>query len=210
MELTTILFYVFALILVIASFKVVSSSNPVQSALFLVLAFFNAAAIWMLLQAEFLAIMLVLVYVGAVMVLFLFVVMMIDTKLNELRSGFRRFLPLGSLLGVIMIVEAGFVLMQGYGRTRKSIEVVSSTEISNAKVLGIALYSEYIYAFEVAGLLLLLAIVAAIALTIRTRKDHKKTEPSNQVRVKATERVHLVSMSAKAWQTSGSDVKVVE
>lgn len=210
MEFTTFLFYAFALVLVVAAFKVVTSRNPVQSALFLVLAFFNAAAIWMLLQAEFLAIMLVLVYVGAVMVLFLFVVMMIDINLDELRRGFGKFVPLASVVGAIMIVEAALVLMRGYGATREPIKAVSAPEVVNTKALGIALYTDYIYAFEVAGLVLLLAIVAAIALTIRTRKDHKQTDPSKQVRVKASDRVRLVSMPAEARQTSGGDAPAAE
>ncbi|GAB3625491.1 NADH:ubiquinone oxidoreductase subunit J [Pandoraea terrae] len=204
MEFTTLLFYAFALVLVIAAFKVVTSRNPIQSALYLVLAFFNAAAIWMLLQAEFLAIMLVLVYVGAVMVLFLFVVMMIDINLDELRRGFGKFVPLASLVGAIMIVEAALVLMRGYGATRSPIKPVSAPEIANTKALGISLYTDYIYAFEVAGLILLVALVAAIALTMRSRKDHKQTDPSKQVRVQARDRVRLVSMPAEARQTAGT------
>ncbi|MGC7403769.1 NADH-quinone oxidoreductase subunit J [Pandoraea pneumonica] len=211
MEFTTLLFYVFALILVVSGLKVVTSRNPVQSALFLVLAFFNAAAIWMLLEAEFLAIMLVLVYVGAVMVLFLFVVMMIDINLDELRRGFGKFIPLASTVGAIMIVEAALVLMRGYGATRAPVKAVSAPDVPNTKALGIALYTDYIFAFEVAGLILLVAVVAAIALTMRTRKDHKQTDPSKQVRVKKHDRVRLVSMPAEARQQStGADTPAAE
>ncbi|MDR3396828.1 MAG: NADH-quinone oxidoreductase subunit J [Pandoraea sp.] len=211
MEFTTFLFYVFALILVVSGLKVVTSRNPVQSALFLVLAFFNAAAIWMLLEAEFLAIMLVLVYVGAVMVLFLFVVMMIDINLDELRRGFGKFIPLASTVGAIMIVEASLVLMRGYGATRTPVKAVSGPDVANTKALGIALYTDYIFAFEVAGLILLVAVVAAVALTMRSRKDHKQTDPSKQVRVKARDRVRLVSMPAEArQQSSGTDTPAAE
>ncbi|MBU6492569.1 MAG: NADH-quinone oxidoreductase subunit J [Burkholderiales bacterium] len=203
MEFTTFLFYVFALILVISALKVVTARNPVQSALFLVLSFFNAAAIWMLLQAEFLSIMLVVVYVGAVMVLFLFVVMMIDINIDALRRDFRRFVPMASLVGAIIIVESALVLMRGYGATHAPVHAAANPDVPNTQALGRLLYTNYIFAFEVAGLVLLVAIVAALALTMRSRKDHKQTEPSRQVKVRRQDRVRLVSMPAEARQGTG-------
>ncbi|AKJ68547.1 NADH:ubiquinone oxidoreductase subunit J [Pandoraea thiooxydans] len=203
MEFTTFLFYVFALILVISALKVVTARNPVQSALFLVLSFFNAAAIWMLLQAEFLSIMLVVVYVGAVMVLFLFVVMMIDINIDALRRDFRRFVPMASLVGAIIIVESALVLMRGYGATHAPVHAMANSDVPNTQALGRLLYTNYIFAFEVAGLVLLVAIVAALALTMRSRKDHKQTEPSRQVKVRRQDRVRLVSMPAEARQGTG-------
>ncbi|TAL55181.1 NADH-quinone oxidoreductase subunit J [Pandoraea sp.] len=203
MEFTTFLFYVFALILVISALKVVTARNPVQSALFLVLSFFNAAAIWMLLQAEFLSIMLVVVYVGAVMVLFLFVVMMIDINIDALRRDFRRFVPMASLVGAIIIVESALVLMRGYGATHAPVHAMANSDVPNTQALGRLLYTNYIFAFEVAGLVLLVAIVAALALTMRARKDHKQTDPSRQVKVRRQDRVRLVSMPAEARQATG-------
>lgn len=206
MEFTTFLFYVFALILVISALKVVTARNPVQSALFLVLSFFNAAAIWMLLQAEFLSIMLVLVYVGAVMVLFLFVVMMIDINLDALRRDFRRYIPVASIIGAIMIIEASLVLMRGYGATHAPVrEMAGAAGIPNTQALGRLIYTQYIYAFEVAGLVLLVAVVAAIALTMRQRKDHKQTDPSKQVRVRRGDRVRLVSMPSEPRVSAGDE-----
>src|SRR6185369_17200138 len=163
MTFTTILFYVFAAILVLASLRVITARNPVQAALFLVLAFFQAAGIWMLLKAEFLSIVLVLVYVGAVMVLFLFVVMMIDIDLDKLRAGFWNYLPLASIIGGVIVLEMASVLWRSFGVAGTQAPEASNT-IGQTKALGLAIYTEYIYAFEVAAVVLLVAIVAAVAL----------------------------------------------
>ena len=186
-------FWFFAVILVMAALCVILVRNPVHSALFLVLAFFTAAALWMLLRAEFLAIALVLVYVGAVMVLFLFVVMMLDINLERLREGFWQYLPLGALVGVLMAAEMAAVL---YGRW-SGLAVPPRTlaaDYSNTKELGRLIYTDYVYAFEIAAVVLLVAIIAAIALTLRRRKDVRGQDPAEQVRVRPRDRVRLVSM----------------
>jgi NADH-quinone oxidoreductase subunit J len=188
-------FLVFSVILVIAALCVIIVRNPVHSALFLVLAFFTAAALWILLRAEFLAIALVLVYVGAVMVLFLFVVMMLDINLERLRAGFWSYLPLGAAVGLVMVAEMILVL----GGRHFGLEALPSPAgpgpgYSNTKELGRLLYTEYAYPFELAAVVLLVAIVAAIALTLRRRKDTKYQDPARQVLAKRSERVRLVSM----------------
>jgi NADH-quinone oxidoreductase subunit J len=189
-------FWVFAVILVIAAVCVIVLRNPVHSALFLVLAFFTSAALWMLLRAEFLAVTLVLVYVGAVMVLFLFVVMMLDINLDRLREGFWSYLPLGATVGVLMVVE--MILVVG-ARTFgvQAAPAPQAPAYSNTKELGRLLYTDYVYPFELAAVLLLVAIVAAIALTLRKRKDTKYQDPAKQVAVRRSERVRLVSMPAE-------------
>jgi len=200
MEFTTVLFYIFALLLVASGLKVITSRNPVASALFLVLAFFNAAAIWMLLQAEFLAILLVLVYVGAVMVLFLFVVMMLDINIDVLSRDFRRFVPLASVVGAIIVIETALILWHGFGQTNKTLRsptTAAAGAMSNTHLIGKIIYTDYIFAFEVAGLILLVAIIAAIALTVREPKDTKKQNVSKQVRVRRQDRVRLVKMRAE-------------
>ncbi|MCG1043017.1 NADH-quinone oxidoreductase subunit J [Mycetohabitans sp. B8] len=205
MEFTTVLFYIFALLMTASGLKVITARNPVSSALFLVLAFFNAAAIWMLLEAEFLAILLVLVYVGAVMVLFLFVVMMLDIDLDVLRRDFRRFVPMATIVGVIIVIETALILWHGYGATVSPVHDAVQTmqtagaggALSNTRLIGRIIYSDYIFAFEVAGLVLLVAIVAAIALTIRDGKDVKRQRVSEQVRVRREDRVRLVRMAAE-------------
>ena len=188
-------FWVFAAILVIAAGCVITVRNPVHSALFLVLAFFTAAALWMLLRAEFLAIALVLVYVGAVMVLFLFVVMMLDINLERLREGFWSYLPLGATVGVLMVVEMVLVL----GGRYFGIEAPKDPGpgASNTKELGRVLYTDYAYPLELAAVLLLVAIVVAIALTLRKRKDTKYQDPARQVAVRRADRVRLVSMPSE-------------
>ena len=189
-------FYVFSAVLVAAGLGVILLRNPVHAALSLVLAFFTAAGIWMLLRAEFLAIVLVLVYVGAVMVLFLFVVMMLDINLDQLREGFWAFLVPGLIVGGIMIAEMVLVVSSRYfgpGRLPRPPEPAAG--YSNTKALGQVLYTDYVYAFEIAGVLLLVAIVAAIALTMRKRKDTKYVNPARQVLVRRGERVRLVSMT---------------
>jgi NADH-quinone oxidoreductase subunit J len=185
-------FYVFALILLVSALCVVTARNPVHAALFLVLAFFTASAIWLLLRAEFLAITLVLVYVGAVMVLFLFVVMMLDINLERLREGFWRNLPAALVVGGLMAFEMISVLAyRVYGMPRPNERPLS---FSNTKELGRLLYTDYVYAFEIAAVVLLVAIVAAIALTLRRRKDTRGQDPAQQVRVRREDRVRMVSM----------------
>jgi len=189
------IFYAFAAILLVAGVRVVTARNPVHAALFLVLAFFTSAGIWLLLRAEFLAIALVVVYVGAVMVLFLFVVMMLDINLERVREGFWRNLPLALVVGGVMVAEMIFVLANriwGAGGPRRL-----PADYSNTKELGRVLYTQYAYAFEIAAVILLVAIVAAIALTQRRRKDHRSQDPSAQTRVKRADRVTLVSMPSE-------------
>lgn len=203
MDAKTGLFYAFAAILLFAAFKVITARNPVHAALFLVLAFFQAAAIWILLKAEFLAITLVLVYVGAVMVLFLFVVMMLDINLDGVRQGFWKHFPLAGSVGALIALEMSYVLMGGFreppkmqgtssGATSAATQI--GIQVSNTKELGKVLYSEYIYPLEIAAVILLVAIIAAIALTMRERKDSKSQNPSEQVRVKRADRVTLVKI----------------
>ena len=196
MDAKTGLFYVFAALMLFAAFKVITARNPVHAALFLVLAFFQAAAIWILLKAEFLAITLVLVYVGAVMVLFLFVVMMLDINIDSMRQGFWKHFPLAGTVGAIIALEMSYVLMGGFREPPKVNGVAGQigAQVSNTKELGKVLYSEYIYPLEIAAVILLVAIIAAIALTLRERKDSKSQNPSEQVRVKAADRVKLVKM----------------
>jgi len=191
-----ILFYAFAAVLLVAGLAVITARNPVHAALFLVLAFFTSAAIWLLLRAEFLAIALVLVYVGAVMVLFLFVVMMLDINLERLREGFWKNLPLAVVVGGIMMAEMAAVLA---GRTFGVAPqpVPRPADYSNTRELGRLLYTEYAYAFELAAVVLLVAIIAAIALTLRGRKDRRGQDPAEQVRVRREDRVRLVSMPAE-------------
>ena len=190
----TWLFYAFAAVLLASGLLVITARNPVHGVLFLMLAFFTAAAIWLLLRAEFLAITLVVVYVGAVMVLFLFVVMMLDINLERVREGFWRNLPLALVVGGIMVIEMIAVLAERYyGAVPRELP----PGYSNTKALGRVLYTQYAYAFEIAAVLLLVAIIAAIALTLRKRKDSRYQDPSRQVKVRREERVELVSMKAE-------------
>ena len=216
MDVQSALFYTFSAVLLFAALRVITARNPVHAALFLVLAFFQASGIWMLLQAEFLAITLVLVYVGAVMVLFLFVVMMLDINLDTLRQGFWNHFPLAATVGAVIALELAAVLLGGF---RVSVPHQAATEVlvapapvaaasaadvghmvvaqvSNTKALGILLYTEYLYPVQVAALILLVALIAAIALTLRARKDSKFQNAGDQVRVKARDRVELVKMDA--------------
>ncbi len=189
-------FYAFGAVLVLSGLAVITARNPVHGVLFLVLAFFTAAAIWLLLRAEFLALALVVVYVGAVMVLFLFVVMMLDINQERLREGFWKNLPLAIVVGGIMVFEMIAVLLRGYfGFAEKAREIPAG--YSNTKELGRVLYTDYAYAFEIAAVILLVAIVAAIALTLRKRKDTRRQDPGAQVRARREERVRLVSMPAE-------------
>jgi NADH-quinone oxidoreductase subunit J len=194
MDPKTILFYLFATVTVLAALRVVTARNPVHSALFLVLAFFSAACIWMLLEAEFLAITLVLVYVGAVMVLFLFVVMMLDINLDEMRQGFWRNLPVAALVGVVIVLELSAVIIHAFSGVRDADAPIAPAGYSNTKALGALLYSDYVYPFEVAGVILLVAMIAAIALTLRKRKDSRTNNPTVAVRTRAKDRLRMVKM----------------
>ena len=193
-----VIFYFFAILLVFAASMVITVKNPVHAALFLVLAFFSSAAIWLLLEAEFLAIALVLVYVGAVMVLFLFVVMMLDVNLAELREGFTKYLPLGGLVALLMMVAMSWVVGSRYFKREVSPH---PADYSNTRELGKVLYTDYIYPFEIAAIILLVAIVAAIALTMREQRQILKTQkPELQVTVHRQDRIRLVKMAAEKKQ----------
>jgi NADH-quinone oxidoreductase subunit J len=194
--LETWMFYAFAAVLLAAALRVITARNPVHAVLYLVLAFFTAAALWLLLRAEFLAIALVLVYVGAVMVLFLFVVMMLDINLERLREGFWKNLPLAVLVGGVMAAEMVAVLAQRYLGAAAGTRAVPAGH-SNTRELGRVLYTQYVYAFEIAAVILLVAIIAAIALTLRRRKDSKNQDPARQVAVRREERVRMVSMPSE-------------
>ncbi len=194
MNFETVIFYIFAAILLLSAARVVTAKSPIHAALSLVLAFFTAAAIWLLLEAEFLAITLVLVYVGAVTVLFLFVVMTLDFNVEKMRQGFWRHLPAALVAGGIMAAEMVLVL-----RTRTDNVAPRNFDVhySNTKELGRLLYTDYVYPFELAAVLLLVAIIAAIALTLRRRKDTKYIDPADQVKVRREDRLRLVSMPAE-------------
>ncbi len=229
MDVQSVLFYGFSAVLLFAAFRVITARNPVHAALYLVLAFFQASGVWMLLQAEFLSIALVLVYVGAVMVLFLFVVMMLDINIDSIRQGFWNHFPLAATVGAVIALELAAVLLGGFRLTEPRVSAVATVvtpvavaapdsaasgavgaaaaqvadvghvvvaQVSNTKALGVLLYTEYLYPVQVAALILLVALVAAIALTLRGRKDTKTQDPSQQVRVKSRDRVSLVKMAA--------------
>jgi NADH-quinone oxidoreductase subunit J len=195
MPITTALFYVFSLVLLFAAFRVITARSTVHAALFLVLAFFNAACIWMLLRAEFLAISLVLVYVGAVMVLFLFVVMMLDVDTSTLREGFNKNIPVALLVGALIVLEMAAILIPGFDVRAAPAPDAAAAKLGNSKMLGIEIYTHYLYPLQVAALILLVAIIAAIALTLRRRKDSKNMDPSVQVRAKKADRVRIVKMA---------------
>ena len=194
-EFKDFVFYLLSFVLIASGLSVITSRNPVTAALSLVLAFFNAAGIWLLLQAEFLAIALVLVYVGAVMVLFLFVVMMLDINLDKLREGFWDYLPMAGFIGILMMVEMVMVFKTKQFNLSPLAETLPST--SNTELIGNTLYSDYVLPFELASVVLLIAIVSAIALTLRDRKDSKKTNPADQIAVKRNDRVRLVQMKSE-------------
>jgi len=195
MNFETILFYLFAAVTVFAALRVITARNPLHAVLFLVLAFVSSAGIWLLLEAEFLAITLVLVYVGAVMVLFLFVVMMLDINLEQLRKGFWQWLPVGAMLAALIVVQMVYVL--GDENTGAGMTAVKhAADYSNTKELGRLIYTDYVYPFELAAVLLLVAMVAAIALTFRRRRDTKTQDISKQVNVKRNDRVRIVSVPA--------------
>ena len=193
-----LVFYVLSAVLVGAAVMVITARNPVHAALFLVLAFFTSAGIWLLLEAEFLAIILVLVYVGAVMVLFLFVVMMLDINLAPLREGFIRYLPVGVAVAVIVVVELALVIgVSDFGLDSMPQPPAHPADYSNTKELGALLYTVYVYPFELAAAILLVAIVAAIALTMRRRAGVKTQDPSRQVAVRREDRIRIVRMPAE-------------
>jgi NADH-quinone oxidoreductase subunit J len=192
---TGLLFYAFAAVLVVAALGVITSRNPVHSALFLVLAFVQSAFLWLLIEAEFLAIVLVLVYVGAVMVLFLFVVMMLDINVEELRKGFTRYLPLGAAVALIVVLEIAHVIwFRSQGLPFLAAPQPLPAGVSNTKQLGAVLYTQHVYAFEIASVILLLAIVAAITLTMRKRPGHKVQDIVKQVSVRREDRVRIVKV----------------
>lgn len=198
MNVAAVVFYAFAAILIFAALRVISSSNPVHSALWLVLSFFSAAGIWLLLQAEFLAIALVLVYVGAVMVLFLFVVMMLDVNFAGMRERFRSYIPVGATVGILILAEMTLVLVGGYVNPAGGPEpAAASAGYSNTRALGMLLYTDYAYPFEIAAVILLVAIIAAIALTHRTRRETKRQDPSRQVKVRRADRLRVLDMPSE-------------
>ncbi len=196
MDVQTGFFYLFSAVLLFAAFRVVTARNPVHAVLYLMLTFSQASGLWFLLGAEFLAITLVLVYLGAVMVLFLFVVMMLDINMDTLRQGFWRHFPLAATLGAVVAFEMAAVLMSGFRLPQPSQAVLAAAQASNAQALGVLLYTEYLMPIQIAAAILLVAMVAAIALTLRERKDSKAIDPAIQVRVKARDRVQMVKVAA--------------
>jgi NADH-quinone oxidoreductase subunit J len=189
----TALFYVFSAVLLFAGLRVITARSTVHAALYLVLAFFSASCLWMLLRAEFLAIALVLVYVGAVMVLFLFVVMMLDINSDVFRDGFYKHLPVAGFVGALIALQMALVLMRGF-QGEAPAPTARELEIGNTRLLGIEIYTDYLYPLQLAAVLLLVAIIAAIALTLRERKDSKHMDPGEQVKAKKADRVRLVKM----------------
>jgi len=212
MDLKLLVFWIFSLVLIGAAVGVITTRNPVQAALFLVLAFFNSAIIWMLMEAEFLAITLVLVYVGAVMVLFLFVVMMLDINLLPLREGFSKHLVTGGVVGGAIVLQMIFLIRVKWAGSGSGMEqpIPKPADYSNTEELGMAMYTDYLFQFEVAAVILLVAIIAAIALTMRRRADTKYQRPAEQVLVKKEDRLRVVSVNSEDNQdiaglkTSGS------
>lgn len=201
MDIEQIIFYFFATILVLAACAVITVRNPIFSALFLVLAFFTSAGIWLILEAEFLALTLVLVYVGAVMVLFLFVVMMLDINVEQLRKGFTSYLPIGLVVAIVLVAQLAVVVgPEQFGLEKMAEPVAHPADYSNTKELGRVLYTVYVYPFEIASVILLVAIIAAIALTLRKRKRKYFLRPEQQVVVKRKDRVRLVKMKAEKRQ----------
>jgi NADH-quinone oxidoreductase subunit J len=193
-----LVFYVFAAVLVFAALRVITCRNPVHAVFYLVLAFLNSAGLWLLLEAEFLAMTLVLVYVGAVMVLFLFVVMMLDINVAEMRAGMRRFAPVGVGIGILLVVEMAMIVRSSAFSPEKFGNLVRSpADYSNTKALGSVLYTEHVYAFEIAAVILVLAIIAAIALTLRKRPKTRYQDPARQVSVRREDRVRLVDVPSE-------------
>ena len=196
MDYQTGFFYLFAAVLLYAAFRLITARNPVVAVLHLMLAFSQAAALWLLIQAEFLGLTLVLVYLGAVMVLFLFVVMMLDIKLDGERSSFWEHFPLAAVLGAVVALQIIAVLWVGFPNIKAPAVTAAMAEVPNTKALGLLLYSEYLYPIEVAAVILLVAMIAAIALTLRQRKDSKAIDPGRQVHVRASDRLVVLPMNA--------------
>jgi len=194
---TQIIFYIFGAMLLLSATMVVVIKNPIHAALFLVLSFFSSAAVWLLLNAEFLAIVLVLVYVGAVMVLFLFVVMMLDINLSTLRDGFARYFPLGIIIAFLMVVTMGMVVSSDYFLTDTYTKIDTLINSSNTKLLGYTIYTNYLYQFEIAGAILLVAIIAAISLSMSKLKITKSTHPDEQVTAKKEDRLRVIKMKTE-------------
>jgi len=194
---TQIIFYIFGAMLLLSATMVVVIKNPIHAALFLVLSFFSSAAVWLLLNAEFLAIALVLVYVGAVMVLFLFVVMMLDINISTLKDGFARYFPLGIVIAFLMVIAMGMIVGSDYFTSDTYTQINTSTTPSNTKLLGYAIYTDYLYQFEIAGVILLVAIIAAISLSMSKLKITKSTHPNEQVSVKKEDRLRVVKMKTE-------------
>ena len=209
MEFKTIIFYVFATVLIGSALRVITARNPVHAVLFLVLAFFNAAGIWMLLQAEFLAIALIMVYVGAVMVLFLFVVMMLDINIERLRLGFWSYLPLGGTIGLLMVAQMLLVLSGRYFGLENFPGQDVAADASNTKELARLLFTKYAWPFEIASLILLVGIIGAVMLTLRKRADSKSVDPSDQIKVKRNDRVRMVKMASETDAQSAADSSTV-
>jgi NADH-quinone oxidoreductase subunit J len=189
----TVLFYLFSIVLIVAAFRVITASNPVTAVLHLILAFFTASMLWMLLNAEFLALLLVLVYVGAVMVLFLFVVMMLDFRHGERRQGLKTYLPLGLVIGLIMVLEMAFVVVRSWAGA--GAPAAEPADYDNTHALGVAMYTHYVFAVEIGAVVLLVGMVSAIALTLRHRRDAKYQRQGAQVKVRASDRLRMVKMA---------------
>ena len=216
MDVKTAFFYLFSLVMLFAAFRVITARNPVHAVLFLMLAFSQAAGVWLLLQAEFLAIVLVLVYLGAVMVLFLFVVMMLDIHIDTLRQGFWRHFPLALAMGALISLEMAVVLFGGFRAGDAPVVPETMTnaagqvvQYSNSQELGSILYTQYLYPIEIAAVILLVAMITAIGLTLRERKDTKKIDPADQVRVRARDRIEVVKLAATQAPVAVPAVEVV-
>jgi NADH-quinone oxidoreductase subunit J len=192
MNFVTVLFYLLALVLVVAAARVVTARSPVTAVLHLILTFFTASMLWMLLGAEFLALLLVIVYVGAVLVMFLFVVMMLDIRMDALREGFKAYLPLGIVVAAVMVLEMAFVLGTTWYAAGPQRDM--GADYNNARALGEAMYSNYVFAIQVGGVILLVGMIAAIALTLRKRADVKRTDAGRQVKVRAQDRVRMANI----------------
>src|SRR5690606_18257079 len=192
MNFVTVLFYVLALVLIVAAARVVTARSPVTAVLHLILAFFNAALLWMLLGAELLSLILVIVYVGAVLVMFLFVVMMLDIRMEDLRAGFKAYLPVGLIIAAIMVLEMAFVLGTTWSAAGPPADM--GADYNNTRALGVLMYTDYVFAVQVGGVILLVGMVAAIALTLRKRSDVKRTDSSLQVKVRAEDRVRMANI----------------
>jgi NADH-quinone oxidoreductase subunit J len=203
MNTITALFYVFSAVLLLAALRVITARSTVHAALFLVLAFFSASCLWMLLAAEFLAITLILVYIGAVMVLFLFVVMMLDLHSDRFREGFWKHFPLAALVGALIALQIGLVMFTNFDVRNAPVDPALA-KLGNTKMLGIEIYTDYLYPLQVAAVILLVAIIAAIALTLRKRKDSRAMDPSEQVKARKADRVRLVRMPAEGGREGGA------